>query len=487
MRGSKIRPFLLLGAAALVVTILVLVSSTPEDRERKNAAPLVRVIVAEPTTHQFTVKAYGSVSPRTESELIPQVSGEVLWISPSMVAGGFFESGDILARVDSADYRVDRETARASVARAESEFHRAEKELGRQRRLKDRSVASESRIDDAENGFHVAEASLLEARARLERATRDLARTELKAPYRGRVRSKKVDVGQFVTRGSPIATLYAVDFAEIRLPVPDRELAFLDVPLVPSGLSAGRSAANDPDNPDQGGSPVRLTAEFAGRVHHWTGTLVRTEAELDPRTRMVHLVARVTDPYGLAPVGLAGSGQTNGGLTGSGEAAFGLAGDGHSGGLAEAHSGSTEAGMTDGLTATWESGSAAPLAVGLFVEAIIEGQSIKRAYVIPRDALRDGNRVYVVDSEQKIQFRDVKVVRTERENIIVSRGLKSGDRICITPLQAAINGMRVRVYDSDTGESDNGSVSDSIDPSLDSSSEHQGLAERPTPPAETLQ
>ncbi len=471
MRGSKIRPLLLLGAAAVVVALLVLISSKPEDRERKSAAPLVRVTVAEPTPHQFTVKAYGSVSPRTESDLIPQISGEVLWISPSMVAGGFFERGDILARVDSADYRVDRETARASVARAESDFRRADKELGRQRRLKDRSVASESRIDDAENGFYVAEASLLEARARLERATRNLARTELKAPYRGRVRSKKVDVGQFVTRGSVIARLYAVDFAEIRLPVPDRELAFLDVPLVPSGLSANRDVTNGPGDPNQGGSPVSLSAKFAGRVHHWTGKLVRTEAELDPRTRMVHLVVRVADPYGLADLGLAETGQAKVGLTESGEAAFGLAED-----VSGESSRAAEAGLIDGLPAKQESGSTAPLAVGLFVEALIQGQSIERAFVIPRDALREGNLVYVVDSEQRIQFRKVEVLRMERENIIVSAGLESGERICTTPLQAAINGMRVRVFEPK-------GANEPVDQSL----ENHGLAKRPGEPAEILQ
>ncbi len=456
MLGSKILPFTLLGAAVVVVAILALFSQTPEELERQSAAPLVRVIIAKPTPHQFFVKAFGSVSPRTESDLIPQVTGEVLWISPSLAAGGFFESGAILARVDAADYRVDRETARAIVARAESEFGRAAKERDRQRRLKDRSVASESRIDDAENGFRVAEASLREARARLERATRDLARTEIKAPYRGRVRSKQVDVGQFVTRGKTIATLYAVDFAEIRLPVPDRELAYLDVPLIPrmlGGANDEAAASSSTGARPAAGSHVRLTAEFAGRVHHWNGTLVRTEAELDPRTRMVHLVARVSDPYGLAEdtaiaIGIPSdpSSQTSEGPDDSEE------GDEESVLAAQSPASSPSgpanvaANLVEGLPASLDSGRTAPLAVGLFVEAEIEGLTIESAFVIPRDALREGDRVYVVDGEERIQFRDVEVLRTERDNVIVSAGLKSGERICTTPLEAAINGMRVRVF-----------------------------------------
>lgn len=415
MRSSKLLPFKILGAAALVVLVLFFARRTPEDRIQQNAAPLVRVTLAEPVPYQFSVIAHGSVSPRTESDLIPQVSGELLWISPSLAAGGFFESGDILARIDQADYRVDRETARASVARAKSEHHRAKKELDRQRLLANRSVASESRIDDAENTFSVAEAILQEAEARLERAVRDLSRTELKAPYRGRVRSKQVDVGEFVTRGASIAKLYAVDYAEVRLPVPDRELAYLDVPLVP------QTRDDTADSTPAPGSRVVLSAEFAGRDHQWEATLVRTEGELDPRSRMVHLVARVSDPYGL-------------------EADY-----------------------------EPEDERTTPLAVGLFVKAKIEGQSVARAFVVPRDALRPGDRVYVIDTENRLHFRDVEVLRTERENVILGAGLEEGDRLCTSPLEAVIDGMLVRVLGDERGE------------------KNGDLAERSDQPDETLQ
>lgn len=396
MRSSKMLPLKILGAALLVVLLIWAIRRTPEDREEHDAAPLVRILIAEPTTHQFFVTAHGAVSPRTESDLISQVAGEVLWISPSLAAGGFFESGEVLVRVDPADYRVDREAARAVVARATSEHDRAKKEVERQRLLATRSVASESRIDDAENAFRVAEASLQEARARLERADRDLARTELRAPYRGRVRSKQVDVGEFVSRGAPIAELYAVDFAEVRLPIPDRELAFLDVPLVPQIREDDEEAAKTL------GSRVVLSAEFAGRSHQWEATLVRTEGELDPRSRMIHLVVRVSDPYGL-----------------------------------EADHGAKPV---------------TPLAVGLFVKAEIEGQSIDRAFVIPRDALRPNNQVYLVDAENRIRFRDVEVLRTERDQVILGGGLSKGDRICTSPLEAVIDGMRVRVLEDDPAE-----------------------------------
>lgn len=400
---SKLMPLLILGAAFLVIAVLFMARRVPEERPSRDVAPLVRVAVAEPGPFRFSVVANGSVAPRTESELIPQVSGEIIEMSPSLVAGGFFEEGDVLARLDPADYRVDREAARAQVARARSEYRRAEKERQRQRRLAEGSVASESRIDDAENAFRIAEASLREAEARLERAERDLSRTTIRAPYRGRVRSEQVDLGQFVNRGNAIATIYAVDYAEVRLPLPDRELAYLDVPLGPqpdasSTIETDEQGASGSPPQDSNGDPspdprVVLEAEFAGGEHRWEGRLVRTEAELDPRSRMVRLVARVADPFGL------------------------------------------------------ETERSAPLAIGLFVTATIEGRSVDRAIVLPRDALRPGDRVYLVDDENEIRFRDIELLRTERDRIIVGGGLEAGDRVCTSPLDAAIEGMAVRVVD----------------------------------------
>jgi RND family efflux transporter MFP subunit len=373
----------ILGGTLLLVVLLFVVRSKPPEQDRPSAAPLVRVERAAPEAHRFVVHAHGSVSPRSESDVVPQVSGEVVWISRSLVSGGFFEKGDPLLKIERSDYEVDLEAARAAVARAESEFERARTELDRQRQLADRSVASQARIDDAENTFRVTEAVLREARARRARAERDLERTVIRAPYPGRVRNEDVDIGQFVQRGSPVATVYAVDYAEIRLPLPDRELAFLELPLV--------ARPQGPDDGEPDGPPVTLRARFAGSEHVWHGTIVRTEGELDPRSRMVHVVARVADPYGAD--------------------------------------------------------TSAPLAVGLFVEADIAGRTVPDVYVLPRTALREGDRIYVIAPDDRLQLREVEVLRTERDRVVIGDGLSPGDRVCISTLPAAIEGMTVRVAD----------------------------------------
>ena len=395
-------PLALLGLGGVASAILYATGPAPERKPEERWAPLVRVQRAEAEPVQLRVEAHGTVVPRTESELVTQVAGEVVWVSPALVAGGFFAEGDELVRIEATDYELAMESARAAVARTESEAQRSKKERDRQRRLADQSVASQSRIDDAESAWSQAEASLREARAALARARRDLERTRLRAPFDGRVRQERIDVGQFTNRGDRIATLYAVDYAEVRLPVPDRELSFLDLSLAYPGPAATADEAAEAEagsGTSSEGPTVLLRAEFAGRENTWRGRIVRTEGELDPKSRMVHVVARVDDPYGR---------------------------------------------VTERAT---------PLAVGLFVDAEILGRRLPRAFVVPRTALYEESRLAVIDDERRLRFREVEVVHLGREDAVLGPdSLREGDRICVSPLTAPVEGMRVRVLGEEAAE-----------------------------------
>jgi RND family efflux transporter MFP subunit len=373
----------ILGVGVVGVAVIVALKPKAVPQTPPPRTPVVRVISADPSPLQFVVKAHGTVVPRRDGELVPQVSGNIEWISPLLASGGFFDEGEVLVRIDRADYEVARESARAAVARTESENRRASRELSRQKRLADRSVASETNLDDALNKARVAEAALREAKARLEQAERDLSRTELVAPYAGRVRSADVDVGQFVSRGMAIARIYSVDVAEVRLPVPDSELDYLELPLLDRGEA------------DEAGPRVLLRARFGGRDHVWEGRITRTEGEIDPRSRMVHVIAQVADPYGRT--------------------------------------------LSDE-----ERRGRMPLAVGLFVEAEIMGRKVDSAVELPRAALRADDKVLVVDAESKLYARPVDLLRVEADRVIVGDGLQAGDRVVVTPLRVAIDGMRVR-------------------------------------------
>jgi len=381
---------LLVGGLGAV--LIVLLRPSVEPRPVPPVAPLVRVQRVEPNALDFVVRAHGTVMPRSESDLIPQVSGPVVWVSDALASGGFFEAGEPLVRIEPADYEVAVESARAAVARSTSEHERAAKELERQKLLAKRSVASAAHYDDAVNAERIAAAALREARAKLDRAELDLERTQIVAPFAGRVREESVDVGEFVNRGTSIGKIYAVDYAEVRLPIPDSELGFIDLPMLYRG-----------EGPEDG-PQVRLRARFAGREHTWMGRIVRTEGEIDPRSRMVHVVAQVADPYGRA-----------------------------------------EGDVPSAEDRTSDPNERPPLAVGLFVDAEILGRRVEGAVVLPRAALRDGDRVIVVDADQRMRFRDVEVLRSEREDVVIGGGLASGEDVVVSPLAAAVDGMKVRV------------------------------------------
>ena len=363
-----------LGLAGLIIAT----GPKLEQQPPPSSAPLVRTWVADVHTVQMTSITHGSVLPRTESELIPEVSGRIIEMSPVVVSGGFFKKGDVLLKIDPLDYEVALEQARASLASARSEFTNATKAHNRLLDLAKRQSASQSQQDDALNRLRFAQASIREATARLSKAERDITRTTVTAPYDGRVRTERVDIGQFVTRGAPMASLYATDVAEVRLPIQDEELAYLQLPL--SGQT------------DQHMPTVILRARFAGEEHTWQGRIVRTEGELDPKTRMINIVAQVQSPYE-------------------------------------------------------RSGSRPPLAVGLFVEAEIIGKRVDNVFVLPRSALQANEQVYVMTDENRLSFREVEIIREVGEDVYITGGLKRGETISLSTVNNAIEGMLVLPID----------------------------------------
>jgi RND family efflux transporter MFP subunit len=380
------RPRLLLPLAFLAAGMLgalTLVATRPrvETQPAVRTGPMVRVLVVQPQEIDLVVRTQGTVLPRTESAVVAEVAGTVVWVSPSLVSGGFFEEGEPLLRIDPRDYALALEQARAASERAESEHRLARKELGRRRGLAERDAASPAQVDAAVNAERVAGAAARQARAALGRAELDRARTEIVAPYAGRVREAFADVGQFVARGARVARVYAIDRAEVRLPVPDRELRFLDLPLLYRG-----------ETRQQAGPEVRLRARFAGHEYQWTGRVVRTEGEIDPKTRMVNVVAQVDDPYGRG-----------------------------------------------------DDPDRPPLAVGLFVEADLYGQRVPGVFVVPRAAMRDPEHVLVVDGQSRLRIRRVGVLRADRREVVIQSGLEPGQRVVVSPLEAAVDGMTVRV------------------------------------------
>jgi RND family efflux transporter MFP subunit len=333
----------------------------------------VRVQSVETQSVELKVHSQGSVVPSTISQLIPEVSGRVVWTSPSLVAGGYFTAGQELAKIDDLDYRNARDRANAALKRASAEAEHARFEYGRLRSLAERKLVSRSALENGLRAFRVTQAAVEDASANFDQAEENLKRSVLRAPFTGLVRAENIDIGQFASRGQPIATLYANDIVEVRLPIADRQLAFLNLPPLRNG-----------NFPEVLQPNVTLSAEYGGRTLEWLGKVVRAEAEIDTASRMVQLVARVP------------SDATN-----------------------------------------------AELSVGLFVTAEISGLAVDNVVSLPRSAMRNDNRVLIVDGDNKLRFRKVKPLRLYKDNVLIQSGLQQGDRVCLTTIQTAIDGMPV--------------------------------------------
>ena len=274
-----------------LVGAVILVLSKPDVKTAPTVAPrpLVRVQNLQPETVTMLVKSQGTVMPRTQSSLVSQVAGRVVSVAPGFAAGGFFEKGDVLVEIDRRDYELALTQAKAQVAQAamrlkleKQEAEIAQKEwqrLGKNGTPPD-LVLRKPQLAEAQATYDAASAAMQLAELNLER-------TQIRAPYAGRVRAKMADVGQYVNPGSPIAQIYAVDWAEVRLPLPDEELAFLNVPMHFRGNLNGEM-----------GPEVVLYGNFAGQKYQWRGHITRLEGEIDARSRMVYAVARVENPYG---------------------------------------------------------------------------------------------------------------------------------------------------------------------------------------------
>lgn len=284
-------PILLLLSVAVVVWLMMATGRTLQPISDDKTPLPIDAFQVEQKTIDFKVHSQGTVEPRTESDLVSEVDGVVSWKSPNFIAGGIIRRGETLLKLDKADYETARARAKASLARSKAQFERADSELIRITQLNRKKLASKSQLDTANSDYEVAKANLAEAEANLRQAIRDIARTELKAPYDGLVRSKQVDQGQYLSRGTVVGRLYATDFLEVRLPIADSELAFLD---------QYRLTGPDKEKPE-----VVLSAKFAGVQKHWSGYIDRLEASIDTRSRMVLAVARIQAGAEQAPpVGL---------------------------------------------------------------------------------------------------------------------------------------------------------------------------------------
>lgn len=388
-------PVIILLLAVVVAVVMVVFRPDPPANDPPPIAQLVETMTVTAEPVRYTINSQGTVRPRTETTLVSEVTGKIVRLSDNFVVGGFFNAGEELLRIDQSDYQAALISAEANLASAEAtlaeEQARSEQALrdwdnlnlvtGRQGREPSALVLRKPQLAQAEASVRAAEAALMQAR-------RDLERTSISLPYAGIVRSRSADIGQFVSIGTSLGAAFAIDIAEIRLPLTDEQQSFLQLP--DSGVQS---------TSDQSAPAVRLSARVGSRMRHWEGRIVRTEGQVDEATRMIYAIAAVTDPYGRL---------------------------------------GTE--------------RSAPLTVGTFVQAEIDGITAEKVIALPRALLREDGTVLIAGADNELAIRKVEVDRATAETAFIRSGLNDGDRVITTAVTTPIPGTPLRLLDGNDDE-----------------------------------
>lgn len=354
----------------------------PVKKPHVVSAPLLNGQKVHSESMQMVVKGFGTVRPKIEVTIVPQVAGKVIDCHEDFVNGGFFRAEEALITIDPSDYKLAVENASSAVAQAQVIL---DKELAEQVvAFKEWAQLYEgepnSPLVRRDLQVNHAKAELKAAEARLDTSKLNLERTQIRVPFDGRISEESGDIGQFVTVGQPLATVYATDAMEIIVPLRDRELAWFDVPL---GYQNGEEKVSGK------GSEVEVKADFAGGLYTWQGRVLRTEGRIDPMSRMVNIVVEVVDPFKL----------TN---------------------------------------------HRPPLVPGMFVEVNIKGREIADIIRVPRYAVHNRDEVWIED-DGVLRIIKAEIIRQDKEYAYVSSGISDGAVVVTSPLDAVTDGMEIRV------------------------------------------
>lgn len=383
---KKILPIIVLSS---LVFAAYLVSSNPPStkRGRPSTAPQLSVQIQKLTLADLavTISSYGTIKPRTQSKLLPQVSGQIINISPKFREGGFFEQGDVLVQLDQRDLLAEVKISQASLFSAKQSLSEEQARVEQAKQDWQRLGNSEDAPDLVlrKPQLLAAQATVYSAEAGLAKAELALERSNIVAPYTGRILSKSVDVGQVVSVGTELAEIYAVDYVEIRLPLKNKDLPYMVLPE--NSRFQDESVNQQPAVTIHSDLSVRQT---------WYGKVVRTEGAFDQDSQQLFVVAQIDDPYGK---------NENGGL---------------------------------------------PLKIGQYVSAEIKGKVIEKVLTIPNKAIYQGSYVYVVEGNI-LKRKNITIAWQNDDVAVIQDGLEAQQLLVLTPLGQVTSGTIVSISSMD--------------------------------------
>ena len=403
---------ILVGAAAIMF-VLYAFAPQAETSEPPPQSPRVSTTPVEVRAGSLLVRGTGTVQPAREIQLTAEVGGRLADVSDALVSGGRFAAGETLARIDPSDYRSALKQAEAQVTQAKFQLLQAREEAGAARadyeRVQERAGAAPT-PDSTELGRFVfnepqvaqAEANLQSAKASLETARTNLERTRLQVPFDGMVRQKQADLGAYLAPGTPVATVYGTEAAEIVVSLPTRKAALIRNLWATTGQQSGAEL------------PATVTTTYGGEEFAWQGRVHRVEGAVSEQTRTVDVVVRVPDPYDQAM--------------------------------------RVQSQRPERPSAAERSYAPErpPLAVGTYTEVDIQGRQDGTYHVVPRRAVHTRTPdqppvVWTVQGDSMLVERPVEPIQTVEEQTYLAPTLDPDTRVITTDLRVQTDSMNIRV------------------------------------------
>lgn len=373
---NKLKPIFILSVAVVVSYILWLLGQVQPDPVEDAPAPDVIVQILTPEDIQVTINSTGTTKPLTQTVLNAEVGGEVIYRSKKFSEGSSVLAGEILAKIDDTDLQLQYKSALLQLANAEVQYSLqvAESEVAKEAWDKlGKGKGSDLALKKPQ--LKQTEALMEVAKAQVNSAKKKLNKTEIVAPYAGRIQSSNIDIGTTIVPGQPLGAMYTSSEIEVTLSVKDNDLQFLSIPMDGRKLNPSEQAK------------VSIKSFYKGRNQTWEGKLERVDGVIDPITRMINLIAVFKNDFI----------------------------------------------ETDKPS----------LPIGLFVEAQIDGVILKNVFRVPVNAISENNEVFIVDKNNQLQSRSILVLKKYNEFVIAKDNLKAGERLVITKLSTASNGITV--------------------------------------------
>ena len=323
------------GLLALAMLIYANPPASPQRRPATGPNLVVETMPVRLQSYTVELQSYGTVQPRTQTTLISQVRGQIVYVNPNVRDGGYFKKGEVLASIDARDYEADVRIAEAILMDSRQQLAEAEARTMQAREDWERLGNSDEvpglvlRLPQLE----AAKARVVSAESTLQKARLELERTDIVAPYAGRILRKQVDIGQVVNTNQALADIYATDYVEVRLPLRNSDLGYIELPESYVDDAAKGEVAQ-----------VRILSSLVGETE-WAAKLVRTEGAIDENARQLHVIAQVDDPF------------------------------------------------------SQRSDNRSPLKIGEYVTAKLTGKTLSSVLVIPNNTIYQGSYVYVIEGD----------------------------------------------------------------------------------------